>query len=353
MLSSKSPVASPESHAFICRLFILTGGNGRRLTSFKPLPDDEEFGMELMRVKVPDMYYGDPALTAIMNEMVALAGESLLSDVFDPWECNHGIHRSRIITIITIHHGSHAVPTKLQQYRENSIIFEEAWHCEVYVPAVLIALAHELKSQLTRFETISMEGVLTGWSPDKCHTFPSAGHAIEDPLREMIVANNWFEVPSQSYSVDNKFTLDKNFHPSTIANKLVQGVSNFIGLDGFLFSCVDEGQYRIYVTSLKSGRLNLKTTRSEVQEYLRTAVLGIKKLLSMLLPGNYTITIEGLLFCTTKSIADSARALLCAPLTVDTDLRIYNVPVLVRDQDDFLNCLDDKRLSARLAKWIS
>ena len=136
-------------------------------------------------------------------------------------------------------------------------------------------------------------------------------------------------------------------------NTVCCGHDTFVGLDGFLFSSNDNRSYNVHMVQIKSGRLNISHTNTEVVMFRKKAVCGIQKLSKMVLSSEGT-TVK---FCSlTFGLIKNISTQLLEKLTSDLHVSIGNdanvISVNVVEQRDFVNYLDDDDMECRLSKWM-
>jgi len=169
----------------------------------------------------------------------------------------------------------------------------------------------------------------------------------------MICKMNLFSTSTKQYTFD-----DKNFiiHPAQKDGKIVQGTSNFIGVDGFCFAKAEDDKNidELRLIQIKSGRLDIKHHSAELAKIFRLATNGLDKIVSRAkknLSKGQSIVVKEMSLMTSKAIDEADRQRILCPGCLSYEDK--DIPITIVDQDDFLTLLDqyDSSLAEKLRLW--
>ena len=341
------------SDTLVRKLYLQSGGVGRRVIGRSSREVDPR--------SLPELYHSDPALGEIMREMYLHVAGPLRRGTFDPWRHSHSLTTHRVFEIITVHHGERDVQRRFSCYRDNSILFQCRHHgdqVELLEPGFLYSIDATVGSDLTRFEIYALEGIITGWSDTKTITEPSAGHCVERPLLHIIAEHRLFAQLLDDYPCVFNTQLP-SFSENDIVdlrspnvNFTIRTHKCFVGIDGFMFAPIQDNRFSLFLIQIKTGRLNVEISGTDMKKYINNAAAGIAKIINMATRATIQveIVVEEFLFVTTKSLADDARLYVSNPACLKFTQR--NVPVTVIEQNRVLSCFSDKALVDRLQKWL-
>eukprot|EP00602_Paraphysomonas_sp_CaronLab_P009307 CAMPEP_0185036370 /NCGR_PEP_ID=MMETSP1103-20130426/29272_1 /TAXON_ID=36769 /ORGANISM="Paraphysomonas bandaiensis, Strain Caron Lab Isolate" /LENGTH=546 /DNA_ID=CAMNT_0027573887 /DNA_START=167 /DNA_END=1807 /DNA_ORIENTATION=- len=336
------------------KLFLQSGGVGRRII--------DKSSSEFIPRALPKTYYLDPALGEIIREMYLHVAGRLRRGAFDPWAHSHSLATHRVLEIIKVHHGDCNVQRRLSLYREESILFQcpyQADKVELLEPGMLYSVDATVGSDLTKFEMYALEGILTGWSDTRTLTEPSPGHCVERPLLQIIAEHRLFaqlvdECPCVYISQLRSFLEDDivDLRGPNMNFTIRTGHKCFVGIDGFMFAPIEDNQFSLFLIQIKTGKLNMEISESEMKKYIEKAGAGIAKLMKMVTRTTepLKIVVEEFLFLTTKRLTDDARTYVSNPMCLQFLQR--SIPVTIIEQNRVLSCFSDKTLVDRLQKWL-
>lgn len=172
----------------------------------------------------------------------------------------------------------------------------------------------------------------------------------------MICKGSLFTTSSKNRIFDKNTVVDKNFiiNPSELHEKIVQGTSNFVGVDGFCFDKSDENEniYELRLFQIKTVRLDVIHPWTELDRIFNKTKTGLENIVSRakenLLEGQSNIVKE-MLFVTSKIINEADKSKILSPEYFSYD------GITIIDQEDFLRYLQayDPSLVNTLRVWKS
>ena len=186
---------------------------------------------------------------------------------------DHSLSHARVMKIIETNYPETDSNLRLNQYIDCGYFIEVDDKIELLYPYYLMLIKRDDDTRVNRYEQMALEGILTGWVPkSNAGPKPSPGHAAEKIVLEQIVRCSYFSNWSDQYGllaydvstqvIENDAVID----PNNVHNMLLQDVSNFVGLDGFVFQVTDALAMKVnlYVLQIKTGRLDLRIDRSDL-----------------------------------------------------------------------------------------
>jgi hypothetical protein len=334
------------------QIFNFSGGVGRLLRNI-----DRQDLNEGRKIDIPDyptIYDTDIAAKLIVHEMYLNAHDFLPNDptsiqMFDSWTIPYFISKYRALEIIKKTHPDVSEHRKLAEYEDYSLVIVNDTRVELLVPALLFRVKSEVNLGYSRYVSMALEGILTGWSPNSTETHPSPEHAARGPLLQQICDHSYFQTWSSSAKIlyDSSDPAIGTIDLAKSNLRMLQGVENFVGLDGFVFETKDNKLFRMFAAQIKTGRIDASRAicQRELDDWILKAEKGFKKLITLVAPKSAKIEIKEFLLVTTRRFAPN--------LQISKSLRILNkkVKFTVVEQQRVLNDLADRDLYNRLQTW--
>lgn len=344
-----------DDDEYVKNLFILTGGVGRQINKFCKLPKANILN-EIDAIEIPKRYHQCKALQSIFNEMILNIIDELKSNDFNPWISPYSLSLLRVEKIYKVFYDDHHWESHLNDTIDESILLfhsEKATY-EVIQPGILLKLYkcyHQ--SNVSRIEMAAFEGTLTGWSADPNRPFPSAGHRNEQIVRRYLASTLLVKYNKDEifpYSTKNIMMDCTYFY-----GKIIQGVANFVGIDGFAFEPSEDDPFRIFVTvtQIKTNRLDRKLQLgTSLQPKTLKGILkgienGIEKLMKCV-DKKYNLEVKQVYFVTTAFLPDNCIAELSKPFAKN------NAPVILISSEELLESNEiDEVTRDRIQAWQS
>ena len=351
LVLTKKGLQSIEDKALV-ENFLVSGGIGRLI------------GLKRADNGYPEEYFDHLLFRTIVNQMVLKVKGSLPANArqqnngevfWDPWDHPHSIELSKCMMFAESLFGVSNGKQEFDKLIDTSLLLVHMSNVELVVPQQLqMVLQNAWSEGHNRFEEMSFEGTLLGWSDNRQVVFPSAGHCNEEPIRRML-----------------SIKLDATYDPTPISitsidvneieqylNKLFQGLSHFLGIDGFLIRLVD-GKYHVIVTQIKTGRLDLEiklgqsaASKDTFLQYLSAMLQGYKTLVSYFPANEQTkFVLDEMIFVTTKKLHNKVLEYVSKPANFSYNDSPYVFSLY--EQDTVLENVDiDSQVKMRLQERL-
>ena len=355
---TKQPLL-PTDELLLFKSFNVTGGLlGRLLEGDLSIPP------------LPEVYWRDFAVRQIIDEMYLSARNHIRSESFDSFTHPPSISLSRAHLIISRQNGGReAIQRKLTEYVDSSnssssgssssVFYVRNDRVELLLPIHLWSV-HQQTAGWERFESMALEGLLTGWSEAVGTMDGSVGHAVENLLMKQAIRKKYF----RTLPDDIQLEFDSNHLEINSTSKIAAGdidrqlrkaKRNFNGLDGFAVVRRSPSLVEIFALQIQTGRLDSSISRVQLTTYLRRAKEGLETLIGMLkVPRrcfrSTKIAVREFLLVTTKAISTEDQLWFREAGRMG---ELEGVAMTVCDQQTVVHDLQDLGLRDRIKNWMS